>query len=634
MAKKKEKLTPIPRPGKRRPAVAGDQVQAPAPAAEPDLSRITPSLRPLAQPIAGLAFDPNNARTHGEENLDAIRVSLEAYGQRKPIVVNRRTGHVEAGNGTLAAALALDWQYLAVVEVDDDPATAAGFAIADNRSAELAGWDQKALDKLMRECETGKDPRLDKMLAGLAKEKGIAATEGNAASAKRQADVEDVEDIYAILVRCGDEAEQKAVLEELARHELDVRAMVVEGMKKQGEEPPSVELPAGEVQIERKTVVRRSPRVMQLEGMFDIPPTKVCKESWRLQIELDRPWNIGLIVGPSGSGKSTVARELFGDYLVGDWPWSEDKALVDDFPANMGIAEITGLLSSVGFSSPPGWLKPFRVLSNGEQFRVMMARTMAESPALAVVDEFTSVVDRTVARIGSSAIAKAVRAGQRKLIVASCHGDIEEWLQPDWVVQMPGGALAWSSLRRRPEIQLRVHRASRQAWEIFRRHHYLNHDLASAARCFVGEIDGRLAAFAAVLHNPGKQRHFWREHRMVCLPDFQGVGIGNAMSETVAAAFASTGKPYRSITSHPGMIAHRLRSPRWACARPPSLGGAGMSKSAKYPSAMAMRASLRFTASFQYAGAPDHEAAKALGIVDGQAGFFPKKTCAANQRPA
>lgn len=66
----------------------------------------------------------------------------------------------------------------------------------------------------------------------------------------------------------------------------------------------------------------------------------------------------------------------------------------------MGIKDIVGLLSSVGFSSPPSWVRPFRVLSTGEQFRVTMARTLAEMPDLAVVDEFTSVVDRTVARPG------------------------------------------------------------------------------------------------------------------------------------------------------------------------------------------------------------------------------------------
>jgi hypothetical protein len=81
-------------------------------------------------------------------------------------VVNRRTGTIEAGNGTLQAALALGWSHLAVVYVDDDPTTAAGFTIADNRTAELAEWDREALDKLLSDLKTN-DPLLDQMLADL-----------------------------------------------------------------------------------------------------------------------------------------------------------------------------------------------------------------------------------------------------------------------------------------------------------------------------------------------------------------------------------------------------------------------------------------------------------------------------------
>jgi ParB-like chromosome segregation protein Spo0J len=110
--------------------------------------------------------DPANARRHPESNLAALQGSLRVYGQRKPVVVNRRTGAIEAGNGTLQAALALGWSHLAAVYVDDDPMTAAGFSIADNRTAELAEWDREALDRLLSEIETD-DPMLDRMLAEL-----------------------------------------------------------------------------------------------------------------------------------------------------------------------------------------------------------------------------------------------------------------------------------------------------------------------------------------------------------------------------------------------------------------------------------------------------------------------------------
>jgi hypothetical protein len=207
----------------------------------------------------------------------------------------------------------------------------------------------------------------------------------------------------------------------------------------------------------------------------------------------------------------------------------------------MKVADVVGLLSSVGFSSPPSWLKPYRVLSNGEQFRVHLARTLAEQPDLAVIDEFTSVVDRTVAQIGSAALAKAVRAGGRRLIAVACHYDIEEWLQPDWKLEIPNGELTWRLLRRRPKIQLCVRRVGREWWSVFGRHHYLSHSISSGATCYLGEVDGRPAAFTAVIHQPTKTFKAFREHRTVCLPDFQGVGIGNAMSELIAGMYAAAG---------------------------------------------------------------------------------------------
>jgi hypothetical protein len=140
--------------------------------AAPDLSSIIEQLRPLAVPIEDLVPDPANARKHGAENLTAIKASLRVYGQRKPVVVNKRNGVVEAGNGTLAAAIALKWTHVAAVYVDDDPSTAAGFAISDNRTAELAEWDDDALDSLMRTIESG-DEDLQEMLASLAEDQGI-----------------------------------------------------------------------------------------------------------------------------------------------------------------------------------------------------------------------------------------------------------------------------------------------------------------------------------------------------------------------------------------------------------------------------------------------------------------------------
>lgn len=137
-----------------------------------DLSHIAEPLRGLAVAVADLIPDPANARTHPEANISALVGSLQVYGQRKPIVVNSRNNVVEAGNGTLAAAIKLGWTHIAAVFVDDDPSVAAGFAISDNRTAELAEWDNVALDALLREIDTGSEA-LQQMLVDLADEAGL-----------------------------------------------------------------------------------------------------------------------------------------------------------------------------------------------------------------------------------------------------------------------------------------------------------------------------------------------------------------------------------------------------------------------------------------------------------------------------
>lgn len=112
------------------------------------LGPIAEQLRPLAKPLEEFHLDPRNARTHDAANLGAIEGSLQKYGQLKPIVVDL-TGKVIAGNGTLQAATRLGWSHLAAVTVEMDDNQATGFAIADNRAAELADWDQSLLDELI-----------------------------------------------------------------------------------------------------------------------------------------------------------------------------------------------------------------------------------------------------------------------------------------------------------------------------------------------------------------------------------------------------------------------------------------------------------------------------------------------------
>lgn len=117
-----------------------------------DLGYIAEALRPLAVPVGELHEDPTNARKG--HAVDRIAASLKTYGQRKPVVANRaQNGKIEAGNGTYRAAKTLGWSHIAVVWVEDDAATAAGYGIADNRLGDLSEWDTDVLADVVGSLE-------------------------------------------------------------------------------------------------------------------------------------------------------------------------------------------------------------------------------------------------------------------------------------------------------------------------------------------------------------------------------------------------------------------------------------------------------------------------------------------------
>lgn len=179
-----------------------------APAA--DLGYILESLRGLAVPLAELEPDPRNARTHDERNLKSIAASLRQFGQLKPIVVNRKTHIIEAGNGTFEAARRLGWTHLAAVYVQHDAKAALGFSLADNRTSDLAAWDDAVLLELLPQvADDSPDLYADLLLAEL--REAEPAGDGDQSGADHSAQL--VPDQFSVVVECRDEADQKRFYE-------------------------------------------------------------------------------------------------------------------------------------------------------------------------------------------------------------------------------------------------------------------------------------------------------------------------------------------------------------------------------------------------------------------------------------
>jgi ABC-type glutathione transport system ATPase component len=174
-----------------------------------------------------------------------------------------------------------------------------------------------------------------------------------------------------------------------------------------------------------------SERVREIIKYFDLQGSSV-KEEFKGSIDLDFDWNIGLIVGNSGTGKTTIAKQLFGEENIVNHKFG-NKSIVDEFPENIHIDDIIKSMMSVGFSSPPSWLKPYHVLSMGEKMRVDLSYSLLTNNQTIVFDEFTSVIDRITAKYGCELFEKKVRQMNKKFVGISCHEDVLEYMNPDWV---------------------------------------------------------------------------------------------------------------------------------------------------------------------------------------------------------
>lgn len=292
-----------------------------------------------------------------------------------------------------------------------------------------------------------------------------------------------------------------------------------------------------------------SPFDYKSDGLVEFFPFLIPKD-------IPKNFNIGVIVGASGSGKSTLLNSFGSCETV---TWNDNKSICSHF---QNADDAIKKLNASGLMSVPDYVKPFKVLSNGQKFRANLARSLKSN---AVIDEFTSVVDRNVAKATSVAIKRYVSQSNIKNVVfATVHRDILEFLQPDWVIDTDRGQWTTGRWLQRPELVIDVYFTNHSIWSYFSANHYLSNTLNKASHNYIAVWEKHLVGFISVMSYPsGTVKNSWREHRLVIHPDYQGLGFGPKLSETVAQHYLDNKKRYFAKTSHPRLGGYRDNSNLW-----------------------------------------------------------------------
>ncbi len=328
-------------------------------------------------------------------------------------------------------------------------------------------------------------------------------------------------------------------------------------------------------------------RAARVKSLFNVETGADFALDADLPLE-DQSWKVGVIVGPSGSGKTSIGRTIWPDVGIynGDEGWPDGVPIIDCIAPKGDFDAVTGALSSVGLGSVPSWLRPYQVLSNGERFRAGLARLIAEGRPRVIIDEFTSVVDRQIATIGASAFSKAWKRGEGQAVLLSCHYDILDWVEPDWVFDTRTGVLDRGGHWRRPKFELEVLQTDGSYWPLFEPHHYLKLPRMVACKYYVGFVNGEAVCHLGVA--PRLEIGGMRACRMVVMPEWQGAGVGTRFLDAVCEMqfteetnqYAARTKAVYFHTSHPGLCAALRRSKKWVQVSQ-MMGGGHKGKSSK-----------------------------------------------------
>lgn len=297
--------------------------------------------------------------------------------------------------------------------------------------------------------------------------------------------------------------------------------------------------------VELASVPSRSFRSIKAANSVDLDSEKKSQFALDVKADLTSPFQVGLICGNSGSGKSSLARQVWGADAFAP-ALDPEKALIDQFPESMSYDDVAEILGAVGLAQVPCWIRPAKTLSNGQSARAQVAIALAAGRELVVIDEWTSVVDRTVAKIMSHRVQKFVRGRKMRIVLVSCHYDVADWLLPDWVVDCTTAEFddRRSLQQRRSEtLGFSIAPATRESWRSFSHFHYLSERIPPEVKAIWGLFTdaGQQIGFVNFACYVPNDKTIVHANRLVVHPDYTGMGLSRHLLNVSAAEMSRRG---------------------------------------------------------------------------------------------
>ena len=319
-----------------------------------------------------------------------------------------------------------------------------------------------------------------------------------------------------------------------------------------------------------KAPVSTSFHAQKARGSVDLSDeTKTWHKLKINNCDFDTPWNIGVIVGASGSGKTTLARHIYGDFDL--YAPDATKAVIDQFPDAWDYDKRSSQLNAIGLSQVPCWIKPVGMLSNGQQERAKVALALANEKAH-VFDEWTSVVDRNVAAAMSHTVQKFARRNNKQIILITCHYDVLDWLDPDWVIdcneQKYTNRRELVGTERKKKMCFTIKPVAANTWHRFSKYHYLSDNLPGGLIYTFGIfLDDQQIGFQCfaeyVPWGDKKKRRVLHFNRTVIHPDYVGFGLGMQLIDLTSEMMAKKNYKIMGKFSSIPVFKAMSKNPKW-----------------------------------------------------------------------